>query len=371
MSRLIIDARWLYTGIGAYTLNLIRGLHDCGGPPVTLITLPEHRAKLAPFGYDIILSHARLYSLREQIEIARAARDYEVLHVPHYNAPVRRRKALLVTIHDLTHMLDRAMGRSLKSRVYARPMLQHAAQRADHIFTVSQYSKNRIIEHLGADAEKITVTHNTVPPHIYPEPRDESRARITRIFGFSGKYLLFVGNLKPHKNVSGLLKAFAILRQRGRIDHKLLLVGDDPRGRRLLAREIAELKLADEVVFAGAAGDDDMRLAYSGADLTILPSFEEGFGLPVLESMTCGTPVVCSKAASLPEVGGEAAEYFDPVEAESMAAAIESVLLSEDRWRKLQTRGFEQASRFRLPEFAERHIQVYRQFIAGPSKTSG
>ena len=219
MSRLIIDARWLYTGMGAYTLQLVRGLHEFGGLPATLITLPEHRATLAPFGYDIVLSNARLYSLREQIDVAPAARDYEVLHVPHYNAPVLRRKTLLVTIHDLTHLLDETMGRSLKSRLYARPMLQRVAKRADHIFTVSEYSKDRIVEHLGADPGKVTVTYNGVPPHIYPEPRDESRARTNQAFGFSGNYLLFVGNLKPHKNVAGLLKAFAILRQRGQLDH--------------------------------------------------------------------------------------------------------------------------------------------------------
>src|SRR5262249_32868758 len=151
--------------------------------------------------------------------------DFEVLHVPHYNAPVRRRKTLLVTIHDLTHLLDETMGRSLKSRVYARPMLHHVARRADRIFTVSQYSKDQIIQHLGADVGKITVTYNSVPSHIYPEPRDKSRALTNQAFGFSGNYLLFVGNLKPHKNVLGLLSAFAILRQRGKIDHTLLLVG--------------------------------------------------------------------------------------------------------------------------------------------------
>lgn len=364
MSRLIIDARWLYTGIGAYTLQLVRGLHDCGGLPVTLITLPEHRAKLAPFSYNIVLSSARLYSVREQIDVARAARDYEVLHVPHYNAPVRRRKTLLVTIHDLTHLLYETIGRTLKSRVYARPMLEHAARRADHIFTVSQYSKDRIVEHLGADASKITVTYNAVPPHIYPELRDEARMCTNQTCGFNGNYLLFVGNLKPHKNVSGLLNAFAILRHRGRVDHKLLIIGDDRHGRNAAVREVADLKILSDVVFAGRVGDDDLRLAYSGADITVLPSFEEGFGLPVIESMTCGTPVACSNAASLPEVAGDAAEYFDPADVESMAWAIENVVLSNERWHELQTLGLAQAAKFDRRDFSQRHISVYRELLA-------
>lgn len=363
MSRLIIDARWLYTGIGAYTLQLIRGLHGSGAIPLSLITLPEHRAKLSPFGYEIVLSNARIYSLREQIDVARAARDYEVLHVPHYNAPVGRRKPLLVTIHDLSHLLDQTMARSLKSRVYARPMLPYVARRADHIFTVSLYSKHKIVEHLGAETGKVTVSYLAVPQHIYAEPRDESRTHTNQAFGFSGNYLLFVGNLKPHKNVSGLLMAFAILRQRRQIDHKLMIIGDDARGRTTLAREVADLRLADAVVFAGKVGDDDLRHAYSGADLTVLPSFEEGFGLPVIESMACGTPVACSKAASLPEVGGDAAEYFNPGDVESIASAIEKVLLSNERWRELQTLGFAQAAKFDALGFTQRHIDVYREFL--------
>jgi glycosyltransferase involved in cell wall biosynthesis len=365
VGRLIIDARWLYTGIGAYTLQLVRGLHDCGTLPVTLITMPEHGAKLAAFGFDILLSKAGLYSLREQIDVGRAARGYEVLHVPHYNAPVRRRKALLVTIHDLTHLLDGTMGRSVKSRLYARPMLQHVARRADHIFTVSQYSKDRIVEHLGADAAKVTVTYNMVPPHIYPEPPDRARASTNQAFGFSGNYLLFVGNLKPHKNVAGLLRTFALLRERKRIDHKLLIVGGDRDNGCGLRRKAAELGVFHDVVFAGSASDDEVRRAYSGADLTVLPSFEEGFGLPVIESMACGTPVACSNVASLPEIGGDAAEFFDPSNVESMASAMENVLSSESRWHEMQTRGFLQAARFAGSEFAERHLNVYREFLAG------
>ncbi len=363
MSRLIIDARWLYTGMGAYTLQLVRWLHESGEISPTLITLPEHRATLAPFGFEIVLSKARLYSVREQVDVGAAARGYEVLHVPHYNAPVLRRKTLLVTIHDLNHLLDETMARSLMSHVYARPMLQRVAQRADHIFTVSEYSKSRIVEHLGADPDKITVTHNGVPPHIFAEPRGESRVRINQAFGFSGHYLLFVGNLKPHKNVSGLLKAFAILRQRGLIDHQLLIIGDDPHWRPVLTREAVQLKLGSTVVFAGKVRDEQVRAAYSGADLTVLPSFEEGFGLPVIEAMTCGTPVACSHTASLPEVVGDAAEYFVPSDVESIAAAIENVVFSDQRWQELQTLGFQQAAKFDWRGCARRHIPVYREFL--------
>ena len=364
MSRLIIDARWLYTGLAAYTGQLIRALHESGEFPVSLITLPEHSTALSQFGFETILSNARLYSLREQIDIARAARSYDVLHVPHYNAPLLRRGTLLVSIHDLNHLLDETMGRSLKSQLYARPMLQSVAKRADHIFTQSEYSKRTIVEHLGEDSGKITVTYTGVPLHIYAEPRDDARRRTHQAFDFDGNFLLFVGNLKPHKNVRGLLKAFSIVRQSGTLPHILLIIGEDAHWRPVLERDAADMGLSSHVIFAGRATDDQVRAAYSGADLTIVPSFQEGLGLPVIESMACGTPVACSKVASLPEAAGDAAEYFSPTDPESIAAAIESVVLSTERWERLQRAGIAQAARFDWRECAERHFPIYRRFLS-------
>lgn len=350
--------------MGAYTLQLIRALQGQADFPVTLITLPEHREKLAGFGYEVVLSTARLYSVQEQFDVVRLAQGYEVLHVPHYNAPLLRRGTTLVSIHDLNHMLDRTMRNSLKSRLYARPMLQHFARRANHIFTQSEYSKRTIVERLGADPNKITATYTGVPPHIYPEPRQESRTRTGRQFGFEGNYLLFVGNLKPHKNVSGLLKAYAVLLRRNKVLPKLLIIGDDAQWRPRLMREATDLHLEDAVVFAGKATDDQVRAAYSGADLTIVPSFEEGFGLPIIESMACGTPVACSNVASLPEAAGKAAEYFSPADTDSMVSAIESLLLSNERWSTLQKLGYEQAARFNWRDCGARHIPIYRKFLS-------
>jgi glycosyltransferase involved in cell wall biosynthesis len=128
-------------------------------------------------------------------------------------------------------------------------------------------------------------------------------------------------------------------------------------------RDVDDLKLTGEVVIlAGKVSDEGVRRAYSGADLTVLPSFEEGFGLPIIESMACGTPVACSNAACLPEVADNAAEYFDPADAESIASAIENVVLSNDRWRELQAFGFARAAMFDPQRFAQKHYNIYRQF---------
>ena len=297
------------------------------------------------------------------MQIPRAVGNSDVLHVPHYNAPLLRKGTLLVTIHDLNHILDRTYRRTIKSMFYAQPMLRLVARRADHIFTVSEYSRRQIVEHLGVGVECISVVYNGIGAHIFPEDRDVARANTNREFGFSGPYILFVGNLKANKNVQGLLQAFAVLQERAKVPHRLLIVGDDAAGRQSVMELIHKLKLEDKVVHVPHVGHERIRSAYSGADLTVLPSFEEGFGLPVVESMACGTPVACSRSASLPEIGGEAAEYFNPHDAESIAAAIETVLLSSDRWLELQKRGGERARWFTREEFGARHLAVYRRYL--------
>jgi len=363
MSSLVLDARWLNTGLGTYTLNLIRGLRQYGDFSIRLLTLPKYRDCLRQFNYETTITDVPIYSISEQFRIAWAAHGSDLLHVPHYNAPIMRRGPLLVTIHDLTHILDATQRKSLKSWVYAQPMLRLAALRADHIFTVSEYSKRQITEHLGVDEGKVTVVYNAIGPAIFPEPRDGARAKTQQDFSFDGPYIVFVGNLKPSKNFAGLLQALSIVKSRGRIPHRLLAIGDDTAGRPAMMKLAHQLGLEGAVIFVPRVSDDQLRFAYSGADLTVMPSFEEGFGLPVIESMACGTPVACSRSASLPEVGGSAAEYFDPHDVESIAAAVETVLLSSDRWREMQQLGLLRAGRFTCADFTQRHLTVYRKFV--------
>jgi glycosyltransferase involved in cell wall biosynthesis len=364
MKRLMIDARWLDSGLGAYTLNIVRGLHEASGFQTCLLTRSQHVAELTGYGYDMAVADAPIYSAQEQWSVLRAASKFDVLHVPHYNVPLLRRGALLVTIHDLTHIVDPTHRKRLASWVYAQPVLRLAAKRADHIFTVSEYSKRRIAELLSIEPSKITVTFSGVGPHIHPEDRGESEKLLAASFGITEPFLLFVGNLKPNKNVAGLLQAFAVLVERRKLPHKLMIIGDDSHFRRLLQESTRELGIGERVVFAGRVSDEQLRRAYSAAVLTVLPSFEEGFGLPVVESMRCGTPVACSSVASLPEVGGDAAEYFSPHDVESIVAAFERVLLDPSRWRELQRRGFQQAERFTWSACAIRHFPVYHEYLS-------
>ncbi len=361
---LVLDARWLMTGIGRYTMNLLRELKPMDGSiHLRTITTAQHAATVSPFSDEVRVVNAPIYTVREQFVMPLAARSSDLLHVPHYNAPLLHRGPLLVTISDLTHILDTQFRRTLKSRLYAQPMLRIVAARADHIFTVSEYSKQRIIEYLRVTPAKVIVVHNGVAPGFHPLDRASARQQTCSSFGIDGPYILYVGNLKPHKNVPGLLRALALLRAGNKLQHKLLIIGGDGLGRAAVERLARDLGLGDYVVVRWSVPEDRMAKAYCGADLLILPSFEEGFGLPVLESMACGTPVVCSRAASLPEVADGAASYFDPHIDADIAGAIVRVLESSELQQLLRARGLARAARFTGQQSARLHHAVYREFL--------
>ena len=360
---IVIDSRWLATGLGTYTYNLVAGLKAMGTLRITAVTMPKHESTLAPLCDQIKMVSAPMYSVREQVEMLLAVGNQRLLHVPHYNVPLGYRGTLLVTIHDLTHLLDKTFRTTWKSRLYARPMLKLAASKAEYIFTVSEYSKRQMVEHLDVPAGKIEVAYNGVSSAFQPQPHLHAREETGRAYGFDGPYILYVGNLKPHKNVAGLIRAFAVLRDRESLDHKLVIVGDDVLGAPELKRMVADANLEAKIVFVPSVAIDRLPSLYSGADLTVLPSFEEGFGLPILESMACGTPVACSSAASMPEVAGDAAEYFDPHQTDSIAQAIESVLLSSERHEQLRTRGIAQAAQFTWEASVKKHYAVYKGFL--------
>jgi alpha-1,3-rhamnosyl/mannosyltransferase len=242
-------------------------------------------------------------------------------------------------------------------------MLKLAARKAAHIITGSEYSKRQIVDHLNVAPNHVTVSYYGVGRHFVPEPRDQAYERVRHECGVNGRYLLFVGNLKPHKNVDGLLRAFALIRSATASDVELLIIGEDRFGGPKLRELAARLGIGAATKFAGRVTMGLLRSAYAAAELTVLPSFEEGFGLPVLESMACGTPVACSRAASLPEIGGDAAEYFDPNSCDSMAHAIEGLLFASPEQRKnLGQKGLQRAKLFSWAECTSRHLDVYRRY---------
>jgi glycosyltransferase involved in cell wall biosynthesis len=367
MERVIaIDARMLKSsGIGTYIRNLLKNLATvengfvfdvlCLGKEL-LHGLPEDRFRYVP-------AESPIYSVSEQWEIARLARHARVLHSPHYNAPLLYQGNLVVTIHDLTHVTDPTFKRTLAARFYARPMFHLAARRADCIIADSEFTKAQIVQHLPVFPAKVVVVYLGVSDHFRQHDREKSVLHVSSLLGLKRPFILFAGNLKPHKNVKTLLHAFSQICARRDFDHQLVILGDDRKWKVGLVNECRKLGIDNRVLFAPKVRYEDLPWVYAAAEILVMPSLIEGFGLPVLEAMACGTPVVCSRAASLPEVAGDAAEYFEPTSAEDLAAAIQRVLSSEERQAVLRQKGLERVKQFSWYECARRTLEVYRKVL--------
>ena len=364
-AEIVIDARFVNTGLGTYTYNLIAGLAAAHPSEfrVRAIVHPRNADPVAAICERVAVVHTPIYSIGEQMEIRRVASGCDLLHMPHYNVPLLYRGILLVSICDLIHIMEPAVSRTLASWCYARPMLNLSARKAQHVITLSEYSKAQIVDRLGIPPSKVSVIYCGVGPQFHVRDRQQSAAQVSKELSVDKPYILYVGNLKPHKNVGRLLRAMALLRDRKLADLQLLVVGDDAVRKPALLQESARLGLRHIVRFVSWVSDEMLPVLYAGAELVVQPSTLEGFGLPVAEAMACGTAVACSNAASLPEVGGDAAEYFDPYSVEDMAAAIERVLSSSARQAELRQRGPQQAARFRWEECVRQHAEIYRGLL--------
>jgi glycosyltransferase involved in cell wall biosynthesis len=360
----IIDARWLVGGIGTYTRNLLQELrHHESGFTIQAIVREQDSASVRKFCSAVTVIDQPIYTLREQILIARASRNSDLLHVPHFNAPLLHRGPMIVSIMDVIHLSSSAYRHNLSTFFYARPMLNVVARKADHIVTVSCHSKNEIMQALGIPGSKITVipcgvSEEFTPPSGFVESQD-----VATMLGIHSPFLLYVGNLKPHKNVATLLRAFAQLRKDNKLCHSLLIVGDDARWKQSVVDECSRLGVRDCTIFVPRVSRSLLPRVYAAADLLVMPSTAEGFGLPVLEAMACGTPVVASRTASLPEVAGDAALYFDPASPEELAVQIDRILRSTELQGSLRNKGLQRAKQFTWRQSARLHIELYNRLL--------
>ena len=367
MSKVItIDARMLgFTGIGTYLKGLLENYARMECEFSFRLACPRQES-VREFGSDHFTwarAEAPIYSLREQWQIPPLAKGSDLLHCPHYNVPCFYRGRLLVTIHDLTHIVDRTFRRTLSSLVYARPMFAIAARKANHVIADSEFTKRQIVERLGIAPEKVTVVYLGVGSHFHLCDHEASFQAVSSALQLQRSYILYIGTLKPNKNIPTLIRAFALLRERRKVEQQLLVVGDDPKWKEGLVRLCFQLGIAGDVFFVPSVAYALLPQVYAGADLMVMPSFIEGFGLPVLEAMACGTPAVCSRSASLPEVAGDAAEYFDPASAEDLAAVIERILSSCQLQQTLRDKGQERANLFTWDECARRTLELYRKLL--------
>ena len=327
MIDLCIDARMAFSsGIGTYIREIVPYFRHSRFRPVLLV---DQIGRDWCKEFDQILFDPPIYSLREQLFYPIKIPRCSLFWSPHYNVPLLpiRAKKRVATIHDACHL---AFG-TKAMQWYAKWVMSKAIDCSERVLTVSQFSKEEIERRLGKGHLDVIPIGVNLSRFMRRAPDETIRAK----YRLPDRFVLFVGNQKPHKNAEGLVRAFS----KSKISHlELVIVG---RG--------TERGEVDEV---------DLPALYSMATTLVFPSLYEGFGLPPLEAMSCGCPTVVSKAASIPEVCGDASLYFDPLNEDEMASAILQVVESPQLWIE---KGFERIKQFSWKESAERHIRLFEE----------
>ncbi len=304
----------------------------------------------------------------EQVGFGRAARELraDLIHYPYFAAPLLPSRPTVVTVHDLVP-LSRPEYRRTAAQVLYTTLVARGLRSATTVITDSEASARDLRLRLALPRAKIRVIPLGVDPRFRPLTGAEERAWAAGVrarHGLTSPYVLYVGGFDRRKNVASLLVAFARLRQEGRSSHRLVLIGAPRKGDPLFydpGPDLPRLGLVDAVVSTGPLADDELRAFLGGADVFVFPSLDEGFGLPPLEAMACGAPVVCSNASSLPEVVGDAGLLVDPTDVDGMAQAIARILDDPGLRQSLVERGLRRAASFSWARTAEATARVYAE----------
>jgi len=359
--KVALDARKLFDGgIGTYIRSLLQALAGSESEHRwTALVDPADLGRVAwRSRVEEISVRAGKYSLAEHWVVPRAARRAaaDLLHAPHYTLPLLWSGPAVVTIHDLIHVRCPQFFPA-GAALYARAMASLAARRARVVIADSEHTRDDIVELLGVPAHRVRVIPLGVAESFGPRPRSDVDA-FRRSRRLPADYLLYVGARRRHKNLELLLRALAVLPAGQR--PPLVLSGVPWEPGIELARLAASLGVEGAVHFAGEPTDDEaLALLYSGASLYVQPSLAEGFGLPPLEAMACGVPVLSSTGGSLPEAVGDAAELLEPRDPERWAAAIRSLLADSARLTALALRGRERARQLTWERTAAATLEAY------------
>jgi glycosyltransferase involved in cell wall biosynthesis len=363
--RIGIDARivaYRRGGIASYILHLLPALATLD--PQTdyrILRNWRDRGRARPgsnFRYITTWTpcHHRLERWTLGIEIARLHLD--LLHSPDFIPPAFGARRFVITVHDL-NFLYYPQFLTPESRRYYSQQIQPAVHQAAHILADSEATRTDLVRLLDVPSNKVTTVHLAAGSAFHPLPDRQVERRLDH-YSLTRGYLLFVGTLEPRKNLPGLLSAYRILLDRGTDERPLVIVG----GRGWLYEgtfaHVEKMGLAGHVRFLHKVPDADLPALYNGAALLVAPSFYEGFGLPALEAMACGTPVVVSDRGSLPEVVGEAGIKVNPDEPEAIAEGMAAVLNDPDLWARRREAGLAQAARFTWEKAARETLKIYQ-----------
>lgn len=360
-----VDARMIHaSGIGTYLQNILPAI--CSNYKTVL--LGDIKA-LHTYHADVIEFTAPIYSIKELATLPFKVPACKVFWSPHFNVPLFASRAakVVTTIHDVFHL---AFFNTLssKQKIYARFFYNHAARQSDAIITVSNFSRQEILRYTAAKADQIKIIYNGVHQASFGRAFSATEAEaIIRKYSLPQRYILFVGNVKPHKNLIGLVEALEAIFKKNEnlflviVGKKVgFITGDNQVGKLIAASPL----LKERILFTGFADQDDLPFIYQRAKLLVMPSLYEGFGLPPLEAMAADTLTAVSDQASLPEVCKDGALYYNPYKKEAIRLVLEKALnLSTEEEYTLKRKASEISQTYSWEQSRQEHIQLFNEYI--------
>ncbi len=369
--RIGVDARLVYhqpAGISRYTGHLLQAMAELDAADEFIVF--QHRKHKAPLIQAPNFRRATLYApVHHRLEQYLLALELyrfplDLLHSTDFIPPLYSPYRSVITVHDLAFLHYPHFLTAQSAAYYG--LIDKAVVRADHIIVPSEHTRQDLIGQMGVAADKVSVIYEAANPLFAPLPLAETRRQMAAKYGFPETYFLTVGTIEPRKNVIGLLQGFACLRDKFGLTEPVGLVIAGGKG--WLYEETLEavrtLKLSDSTFFVGRVPDSELHKLYVGARAHIHVAHYEGFGLPPLEAMACGTPTIVSNVSSLPEVVGDAALLVNPRDSEEIAVAMHRLLTDDALHAELCEKGLQRARTFSWEKAAQRTLEVYRQVVA-------
>jgi glycosyltransferase involved in cell wall biosynthesis len=383
--RIVIDVRRIRDfGIGTYIRSLVHALGEIDTENrYTLISHPDdvRTLSLQPKNFTTVPYAPRAERPAEHVAFPLYLRSLapDLIHIPLNRVPLLMIKPYVVTIHDMANLLfEEESGWRMALRRYR---FRRGLIRADRIIAVSEATSREVQKSLNIPASRIRMVYNAPDPEFFthrhsadaraagPDAATREKLRILERYQVHYPYLLYAGNIKPHKNIPRLVEAFAVVRDQLAShpvykDLRLIIIGDQISQYPAVRHAVIKSRVENTVRFLGFVPFDTLRCFYESAAAFVFPSRHEGFGLPPLEAMASGTPVVCSNVSSLPEVVGDAAIQVNPENVFDIARGIREVLLDEHTRQEMIARGKAQAKKFSWSRTAREVLEIYRE-VAG------
>lgn len=365
----VLSAKSLHHGVGVYIKNILeRIMPQSEKHTMSIIKRPDvfpmldlnHKKQVEIINIKLPLSARIIWEWIFLPQLLNKKKIDLFWGPTHFLPPIKVCK-YVVTIHELVPFV---LPRSLPfSRRHYRRLLSYSIRLADVIIVVSESLKQDLIKFFPVQTDKIKVIHNGVDESFQPQSDNEILSRIQKKYQLPSRFILTLGVMEPKKNIIGLIQSYADLRSSFSDLPKLVIGGSRKYGWKNsnVFKLVQSLSLENEIFLTDSISHEDLPAVYSLAELFILPSFYEGFGLPVVEAMACGTPVITSNTSSLPEVAGDAAILVNPYNVADITNAMKEVLLNETKRKQMIERGFQNAKRFSWNRAANELLQVFEE----------